>query len=35
VILVDLRRTFLHWSFSYSCWNSSPDTEVIWCPTKP
>jgi len=21
--------------FLYSCWNSSPDTKVRWCPIKP
>jgi len=30
----DLRRTFLHWSLFYSCWNSSPYTKVRWCPIK-
>jgi len=28
------RLTFLHWSLFCSCWNSSPDTEVRWCPKK-
>jgi len=28
------RRTFLHWSLFFSCWNSHPDTDVRWCPKK-
>ena len=29
-----ISSTSLHWSLFCSCWNSSPDTEVRWCPKK-